>query len=508
MFCKKCGAELQDNTAFCTNCGNKVVATVAKTATVDLNQEVEAKAVQSQKVQSSEQHSAQNVNSEHATPNPYHPPKANKDTEKKNQKKGKKAAKVAIGVAAGVAVTGVAATAVVAGGIITYSVLTSPSNKVERLLDDKKYDEAYEVYSSSDKTEKLVSKISESLLRNLDSIKTDFVNKKITYEDAKSQLEDIKQFNFTDIEVQLTETSVYIETMQASFDAFTKGTEALSQENYFEAIAYLQRVIAEDPDYDTAVKSLEEAVSKYVKKALDEAEQFASKKDYTKALGALGDVMYEVKQLAKEEEYKLIEDKYNEYKTAFVAEVLKQVESEKENGNYDKAVSIIMEAMEIVSDESLNDALDAIEEAKPVKLEDLKLSESANYTQITDLDVTEDVVGNAYSPNNLFQISAKADNWGSGYEGYADYYLNYKYKRLTGTIAVADISDTTKATLTIYGDKEIIWTSGTVNRTTAPLDIDVDISNVDWLEFKLTTNEEAPNGTLSVLLSDLEFSKQ
>ncbi len=501
MFCKKCGVELVGENAFCPHCGEKV--TVENT-----NANVIPSPEHKNEI---EQPCLQESNKYQTSTNAYHPqmtenlsnPYPATDTNKSKEKKSGSHKKAVVGIVSGVTATAV----VVAGGIITYNVLNSPANQAVHLINDQKYDEAFAMYESSDKDPSIVNKITDSLVESLNSIKRDFTNKEITYDDAKNQLLEIQQFNFSDVQSLISEVSLYIERMQTSFTAYSNGIEALSQEKYSDAIWHLQGVIAEDPDYETAIDSLYEAIDKYIEQTLSETEKLASSKDYASALTKLNTAINQVKPLSKNDEHKALEDKYNEYKTEFISEIIEQAQNEKSNQNYDKAVSIIQEAMNIVSDESLDAELVAIEEERPRKLEELKISESDNYIQITDLIETNDVVGNTYSPNNLFQISANADGWGSGYEGYADYFLNYKYKRLTGTIAVADSSATTNATLTIYGDKDIIWTSGTLNRTTPPKELDIDLSNVDWLEIKLTTDEEAPDGTLSVLLSNFQFTK-
>lgn len=497
MFCEKCGAQLNENDVFCQSCGEKVPTELDGKSSVKYNNASKTNEKNNIGKNINDQNPNYDDNFKVTSDNPYHPLKDKEDAPKKGGHK-----KVVAGV-----VSGIAAAAVVTGGIITYNVLTSPAYQTARLINEQKYDEAFEMYANSDKEPSLINKVTDSLLSKLESIKNDFKNKKLEYEDAKNQLEEISQFEFDKVKKQLSDISSYVDRMQESFTSYTNGKEALSQERYSDAIAYLKNVVADDPDYDDAVKSLDDAINKYSEKTLNDADELSKSKDYKGALTKLKAAIDEIKPLAKNEEHKPLEEKYNEYKKSFVEITIEQAKEETKNKNYDKATSIINEALNIVSDEKLTAELSAIDEVRPVKLEELTISESDNFTQITDLTPTNDVVGNTYSPDNLFQISASAESWGSGYEGYADYYLNYKYKKLQGKLAIADTSDTTNATLTIYGDKKIIWTSKSLSRTTAPIEFDVDISKVDWLEFKLTMDEEAPVGTMNVLLSDLQFTK-
>ena len=80
-----------------------------------------------------------------------------------------------------------------------------------------------------------------------------------------------------------------------------------------------------------------------------------------------------------------------------------------------------------------------------------------------------------------------------------------KYKRIKGRIAVADDSEKATGQFTIYGDNgKILYNSGEMSRTTAPIDVDVDISGAQWITVGVTNPDW---GYFRLLVSDFVLYK-
>lgn len=122
-----------------------------------------------------------------------------------------------------------------------------------------------------------------------------------------------------------------------------------------------------------------------------------------------------------------------------------------------------------------------------VYLDSLKVAESNNFYE-DEKNIT-DTVGNTYINHILTvgEISYSYDYNDSDYD-YAMYYLGGKYKTLSGTIAVNDISlnKGDGGEISILCDDEIAYTTGQVSRAFAPTEVSINVENCQWL--KIWTN--------------------
>lgn len=161
---------------------------------------------------------------------------------------------------------------------------------------------------------------------------------------------------------------------------------------------------------------------------------------------------------------------------AYVKTVQDTVDDYLTKDNYDDAITYLKSATRVLeSNSTLTELLQQVQENVPVKLCDLKISESDRFESGEELKVMEDSVGNIYSPGNLYKLTPYHG------KGYASYYANGEYTRMTGTIAVADDSSKDTGIVTVYDENEkILYTTGEITRTTAPIKVDVDLSGVKW----------------------------
>lgn len=208
-----------------------------------------------------------------------------------------------------------------------------------------------------------------------------------------------------------------------------------------------------------------------------------------------------------------IEALYEKYSDEYVISLLSQSELLIEQKEYDEAVNILREGKAVVSDDKkLNDKITEIDNNKPIKLSNLKLSMSRFFS--LNQNPVEDTVGNRYSTGNLFITYAE----GKSDYGYGTFYLGKKYSSLSGIIAVSDESEN-RSDVQLEGWIEIIkisneeyttlWISPMLSRMTSTIDIpEIDLTDSEWLEIRYYNNGEysslaAGYHSLRVIVSDI-----
>lgn len=69
---------------------------------------------------------------------------------------------------------------------------------------------------------------------------------------------------------------------------------------------------------------------------------------------------------------------------------------------------------------------------------------------------------------------------------YAIYFLGGKYTTLTGTLAIKDDSDKNGLLyISIYDDNDnVIYSSGSLDRITKPIELNLDVENIDFITIK------------------------
>lgn len=172
-------------------------------------------------------------------------------------------------------------------------------------------------------------------------------------------------------------------------------------------------------------------------------------------------------------------------------------------------VGVLMDGMTLITNPN-----PLPEEESGEKLTDMKATNSnGSFVQISTHART-DVLGNVYSPDNLFELSVYGQSaWGNnGYSedntAYAEYCIDGKYSTMTGVVAPSDKLDPEnpglQGRLVIFGDDEIIYTCD-INSTTAPVNLNLDVSDVIWIRFEFQFNSADANGKAFALLADCEF---
>lgn len=371
-----------------------------------------------------------------------------------------------------------------------------------------------------------------------ETIKENYKKDVIGYETATEQIGELRELSDNDDKTkQLEEMLEELDELRDSKVAYEEAEEQYEAGNYSAALAQYSQVSENDSNYEDAQSKIESCTEKYRQDILEQTENPETKTEYEEAISlvtiALG-VLPGDEQLT--ERLNLLTE---EYAALLKSEALEQGTAYINEGNYADAFELINEALEynegdseLISflessqsayEEYITEQVDAYiavydyesalalletavstlpdstvlaelqtqtYENQPVKLCDMKIAESENYEQITELVITQDSMGNQYNPGNLFKVSCS--RYTDIENGYAKYYLNKEYTKIKGTIVASDDSEITGCVLTIYGDNQILYSSDIITRSSSPLELELDVTGIEWIhmEFSIPENDE------------------
>lgn len=319
------------------------------------------------------------------------------------------------------------------------------------------------------------------------------------YNDGK-WLEAIMNFDSVDKEDANYADAVtkYIECFEkinASIEQFiTKGDFEQAQDLANEMVRYFQQHalyassdgIPSDYNYQTYKEKFDEIVAaKEAQAVIDEAMDKYNEGNYMDAFSIMNNY---TKEHGSND---AIENTLNELTEEYITMVVQKSSVAIEAKEYLRALEMIKTAMAIVSDERLDAKLNDLNALKPTYLCELSCAEYKNFEQAKYGETYTDVLGNTYDYRygNLFIL----ESWGWG--GNASYCLSYKYEKFSCTITVDDRSQNFEKEFQILGDGVVLY-SVKLTRRFSPTVIELDVSNVNWLEFRIS--EDAKRGTIII----------
>lgn len=432
----------------------------------------------------------------------------------------------------------------------------SSAEKLIQKIDSKKYDEALSYFSELEleqaSREELITLLSKKLTETVSS----YAANDIDYETATEIVETISQFQLEELVATIAVADVEIRDLLRSKTMYEDGKQALENEDYYSAIICFKNVISNDAFYETAMESCSEAEEKYTESVIKQVADLCADNNYQAALSILStarDLLPNNEQIVNQidktlDEYEqhkyevakkeLIEDVnklinrsdfeealvninrfmdyydtkdedvtalYTTCKERYETLILNKVNELRNEKKYLKAIEIITNAQEVVESEKFASILSTLEAEKPIYLCDVKCQNSNRFELITSGDLPMDTIGNRYELSNLYIVSSENESWSEPDYGYADYYLGYKYKSLSGVVAVDDASDNVSCVLEIIGDG-VVLDSIYLDRLTAPTAFNVDVSNVNVLTIKLNGPTQSDT-VFYVILSEHCFEK-
>ena len=507
MLCTNCGEEVKNGMKYCPKCGCEVkygkgsVEHGSGTIFSDVPSS-------SNKVESK-------VN--------IKPVNDEKDTKKK-RKKGSKIKRFLCAVIAVILIIGIS-------GLVFY--IKSPSRQIVSKVKKGEYTTVKQLYNSGVKDKFVQEMLLQKLVKNdCNSIVDDFKTNKVNFDEAIEKLDAYASLGDKKIADYLSKKSKVVDDLNTSMNSYAKAEKLYESGKYAEALEKYALVVKEDDNYKDAQEKLSKCVEKYREAILSKTENPSSQTDYETAIETLNIALKIVPdddkltarlnelesgyadllksealtngtqyiQEGKFEELFTILNKACEMnsgdaelenlkKTAedeFVKKVQADVDGYLTNDNYDEAIKYLKNANKILADNStLSELLQKTQNNVPVQLSSLKISESDRCEEGSNLTLKEDSIGNVYSSGNLFKL----DSYGTSV-GYMTFYIKGDYSRLTGTIAVADDSSKTSGMISIYDENDkLLYTSGDMSRTTAPIKVDVDIKGVQWLKISAQSDD-------------------
>lgn len=120
------------------------------------------------------------------------------------------------------------------------------------------------------------------------------------------------------------------------------------------------------------------------------------------------------------------------------------------------------------------------------------LNDLAYYNLLSDSTLNKcSILGNNTFKDSMGNICSRAIKYDIYYGWiYTEYAVNKKYRKINGKFALSfDSKDTKyKATLKVYGDGKLLYTSPELTGGFAPINFDVDVSGVEMLRIEISNN--------------------
>lgn len=521
MICKNCGQEITNNVKFCPKCGSR---TMEEPGVIESGSRI---TIEPGVVESGNDQRKMKKD------------KIKIPKDKKKLSKGKKALTALI-------ILFVLVVAISITVVVYY--MKCPAKQIVDSFNEGDCKSVIRIYNNEVEDNFIQQFLLKKLIGNkVPEIIEGFKKETISYDEAKIRLETLQQLNIETLKADIESALPLLEELNASANAYEKAEQHYENGNYTEAMQEYALVIESDDHYREAQTKITECVANYKAEIMRHTENLASEEDYKNAMSVL-EVALSV--LPDDEElsdtYESVKNGYadmlkqdtlkksvtylenNQYGELFdlidkaleinstdtelknlqetaIASFEKYVQTEIDNyiknGKYNDAIQFVTDAQNILPEnEFVKKLLEETKNKKPVALSELKITESSQIEKIESNVVTEDSIGNVYSPGNLFVMWARSDN------AYATVYLNKKYTQLKGMIAVADTSDQgTSVKFAVYGDDgKLLYASEDLSKTTAPFNVSVDVRDVEWLTISCERMEGYDAGIL--LISDFVFT--
>ncbi len=264
----------------------------------------------------------------------------------------------------------------------------------------------------------------------------------------------------------------------------TRAKQYGDDEDFLKAVQTLQQALEEYPGNAEMTSLLSDYQDRYVENTLEfariqlsEGSFSAARSTINTALDALGS---DVKEL--EEYLEIINAEEQNFIDAEIESYIASAETFVQEKDYDSAISVIQEALQVYGDsEKLQEKLAELEEKKPVMLSELTIAESSDFFLATG-ELLQDTVGNYYSGTSTYELSYRS--------GYATIYIGGDYKTISGLLACLNNTDSgVEGVVSIYGDDKLLYTSSAISRISLPQEFEVNISGVEWLTIRFSSND-------------------
>ena len=191
---------------------------------------------------------------------------------------------------------------------------------------------------------------------------------------------------------------------------------------------------------------------------------------------------------------------FADYSSGYTDEVLAKADELVSSKKYDEAKSVLKAASKIVKDPArINDLLDELDGVSEVALTSLTVASSDRFELIEGSQ--KDTAGNSYSSDDTWvgrPLSADSPSVISFYIEDTSILKDYEARlELRGSVDGSD--------------SKVIWQKDHITMNTAPTDIpsnEIDLSDFDWLEFRVYSTKGYTGNGIPVLLSSVKLIKE
>lgn len=223
--------------------------------------------------------------------------------------------------------------------VTTIQLLNNPIAKFKNAIESNQYLDAAAVYSEKIKGNSEQENKAENFIKDeLKRITQDFKSNKMDYQKASISLETIKKLELVKSDVETTISS--INKLNDSRTSFKKGQEFIANKNYKDGISEFKKVITDDENYSKAQELISTNITEYKTNALKDAEQLSANKDYDKAISILSDALVVIPNDSDVSAKKASYEKQNEEKKA--------IERKKKMEELRKSQEVSVESAKIV----------------------------------------------------------------------------------------------------------------------------------------------------------------
>lgn len=316
---------------------------------------------------------------------------------------------------------------ILAASIFYYN---TPFNRFKRALDHGEFSQAETLYQQNIESATFLEKAQLYVETFIDELVQDYLSEELEYADVK---DNINNLSFCNNNEDIQTALAHIKDIKKSRTLFASAEKAMASGNFESAINKYESVIEEDKKYYSDSKEkIAQAKESICRAAIDEATKALNNNDSIAAFSILCDVKQEYQnsdiqkliievqkqamQRVESEITSLVEN--SEYRQAcqfffslpaalqsgdlestkekVITGLLAQVNEKKSNGDYDAAISLLLDENGELIDESFKEELANCQKSKDILLlETLK----------TDTYIEYDSIGKYYSIRSLKQIS-------------------------------------------------------------------------------------------------------
>lgn len=430
MFCPKCGKEIKENVKFCGSCGAIVNSKSADTTQTPFSQQ---------------------------------------PLIKKERPPRKKLSKKLIALSSAVVV-------VIIAIIVSFSLYNRAEAQMNRAISAGNIQEACQIYREKLKGEELSQKSLDELEKTANKVASDYENDDITFEDATSVLAEIDELLFLAQAPAITsDAENRIESLYSYKKYLASAENYYQAQEYLSASDYYKYALEIYPDSEAATEGIAKSEEAYRNDIISQADTYIAERDYTSAENALNT------GLSYLQNDTALTNKLNGINDIKIQDIVDDAYSYAQSGEWDSAIELLDDAqLEYKGEATITEAYKDISEKMPITLKNITTI-SSDHIEINK-DVVKDRYGSIYDGAVLY----------SDYDtAYGFYNLSGKFKTFHATAFVGTQADNGQdLSISIYADNNLVYYQDSITEESAPLDISIDVSEVNTLRIEVNRSEE------------------